>query len=448
MGFVQQASELADRTREDRNRYADFLRVLALAAVVVGHWLVIDLQLVDALPTGVNVLAESSWTHWGTWVFQVIPLFFLVGGYANSVSWRAHRERGEDWASWLRRRSLRLLWPTAIFVTAGLVLTPIAGAWVDVPEEILSQAGWAVAFILWFLAVYLAVAAITPPGIHAHDCWGLWFVAAILALVITTDALRFLGGIDLFAYLNYAFVWVAFHQIGFAWHDGSLPNQKHLVTMTAVSGLALVALVVWGPYPVSMVGVPGAGVQNTGPPTLALLLFGFTQIGVVLIFRSIVGAWLRRPRVWAAVVGGNLVVMSVFLWHVVPVVALAVSLSAIGITLPGEPGSLTWLTSRPLWIAMLVVLLIPLVLVVGRAERPPDALEDMARHRGRSRLSLALGLVGIAVTTAGLARLTLEGFWAGEPTLIPVWGALAFFAGATVAIGSGRLAAEPNRGVG
>lgn len=62
-----------------------------MAAVVVGHWLVIDLRLVDGLPTGVKVLAESSWTNWGTWVFQVIPLFFLVGGYANSVSWRAHR---------------------------------------------------------------------------------------------------------------------------------------------------------------------------------------------------------------------------------------------------------------------------------------------------------------------------------------------------------------------
>jgi hypothetical protein len=86
--------------------------------------------------------------------------------------------------------------------------------------------------------------------------------------------------------------------------------------------------VAWGPYPVSMITVSGAEVQNTGPPTLALLLFGMTQIGIVLLLRRPVSRWLRRSGVWTAVVAGNLMVMSAFLWHVLPVVIVATILWA------------------------------------------------------------------------------------------------------------------------
>jgi hypothetical protein len=39
--------------------------------------------------------------------------------------------------------------------------------------------------------------------------------------------------------------------------------------------------------------------------------------------------------------------------------------------------------------------------------------------------SLTLGMVGVGAATAGLAVIALEGFWAGEETLIPVWDSLA-----------------------
>lgn len=434
MGLVQQASKLAKTTEEDRNRYVDFLRALAITAVVTGHWLVIDIQLQDGVPEGINALTEASWTHWGTWLFQVIPLFFLVGGYANAVSWRRHEENGDGWASWLSRRSLRLLWPTAIFVAVGLMVVPIA-ALTDLPEDVLSQAGWAVTIILWFLAVYLGVAVLTPLTIRAHDAWGLWFVAGLCALVAANDAIRFVGGIEVFSYLNYALVWILFHQIGYAWKDGLLPDAAPSFGLAALFAATLVALVVWGPYPVSMVGVPGSEIQNTGPPSLALLFLGLAQIGVAMSLRQPAKRMLQAPRVWAAVVGGNLVAMSVFLWHVVPVAVLAAILSAVGTTLPGETGSLPWLLLRPVWILLLAVLLVPLVLLVGKVERPPNSLESWIQDHGR--LSLPMGLVGVGLASAGLARLTLEGFWAGGPALIPVFGALAFFGGALLAIGSG-----------
>jgi heme/copper-type cytochrome/quinol oxidase subunit 2 len=156
---MQSAGRLADRTFPERNRYIDFFRVAALGAVVVGHWLVIDVRVQNGLPTGSSVLDSLPWTHWLTWGFQVIPAFFLIGGFANTVLWRSHRERGGDWGSWMYRRTLDLLWPTAIFVTVAALATLVAAV-LGTPVGLPHQEAGAVSIILWFLAVYLGMAAL------------------------------------------------------------------------------------------------------------------------------------------------------------------------------------------------------------------------------------------------------------------------------------------------
>lgn len=442
MSLIERASELAAQTPEDRNRYVDFLRVLAITAVVVGHWMVIDIRLADGPPTGQSVLAVAPWTHWATWLFQVIPIFFLVGGYANASSWRSHQQRGGDWGSWLYRRSLRLLWPTTIFVVAGVLLTPLAAA-LEMPVSILEQASWAVAIILWFLAVYLGIAVITPVSLRAHDRWGLGFVVVVVSVVAVVEMLRFAGGVVAVAYVNYALVWGVIHQLGFAWRDGRLTTGTRPLFIGLVSAAFLVGLVVWGPYPVSMVTVPGAEVQNTGPPTAALLALGFAQSGFLLALRHRVLPLLQDSWLWTAIVAVNLVIMSVFLWHVVPVILLATILWTAGVALPGPAGSMSWLAFRPVWALLLVLLLIPVVLLLTRVERPPERLESLSSARERSRLATTLGLAGIAGTSGGLARLTLEGFWAGGAALVPIWGVAAYLAGISLIIWCGWLARRP-----
>ena len=39
--------------------------------------------------SGLDALDYVSWGRWVTLLFQVMPVFFLVGGYANAVSWTA-----------------------------------------------------------------------------------------------------------------------------------------------------------------------------------------------------------------------------------------------------------------------------------------------------------------------------------------------------------------------
>jgi hypothetical protein len=249
--------------------------------------------------------------QWLTWGFQVIPVFFLIGGYANTVSWRSHRDRGGDWGSWLYRRTLRLLWPTAIFVAVAALATVVAAV-LGTPVGLLRQAATAVSIILWFLAVYL-VAALTPLAVSVHDRWRLAFVATLAVMVVLIDAVRFLADAETVGWANYALVWGVFHQLGVAWRDGQITTGAR-PWLIAVSGAAgLTAAVSWGPYPVSMVTVTGAEVQNTGPPTLALLLFGMAQIGIVLLLGRPPSRWLHRPGVWTAVVAGSFMVMSAFL---------------------------------------------------------------------------------------------------------------------------------------
>ena len=65
----------------ERNRWVDFLRAVSILAVVCGHWLMAGLYVDEAgtLQRG-DLLSVSTWAHWLTWVFQVMPVFFLVGG--------------------------------------------------------------------------------------------------------------------------------------------------------------------------------------------------------------------------------------------------------------------------------------------------------------------------------------------------------------------------------
>ena len=445
MSVLERASELAEETPEHRNRYVDFLRVAALGLVIAGHWLVMDVRLESGIPTGTNVLTELEWAHWVTWLFQVIPIFFLIGGYANSASWRRHIAGDGDWPSWLNRRALRLLWPTAIFVVAGSLTAPIVAAATEVPRPTLDRATWAIGFILWFLAVYIVVASLTPLSLRAHDRWGLGFVGFLILGVIAGDIAMFATGLDAWAYANYALVWGAFHQLGFAWRDGDLETNWKVLAGGATCLVIVLALVLAGPYPVSMVGVPGSEIRNTGPPNLALLFFGLTQIGLVLSLRRPAGRLLHRARVWVSVVTGNLVVMSAFLWHVVPVVILSILLWMTGIDLPGPIGSSRWLAFRVVWILMLTALLVPIVFVVGRFERPPDVLDEAALPYGGTGVALAFGLTGLIAVSAGLARLALVGFWVAGASTPPLWGLAGLFGGSVLILLGGALARGPEQ---
>src|SRR5687768_616430 len=92
-------TQLADSTPDTRDRFIDGVRAFAILVVVLGHWLIATITWdADGITPG-NALADLPALQWLTWAFQVMPLFFVVGGFANRASLLAHRRKGEPTAA-------------------------------------------------------------------------------------------------------------------------------------------------------------------------------------------------------------------------------------------------------------------------------------------------------------------------------------------------------------
>jgi surface polysaccharide O-acyltransferase-like enzyme len=209
-----------------RNLAVDFYRVFGVVLVVLGHWLAGSVTYRDGFFGRQNPLLDQPWTQWLTWLFQAVPIFFLVAGYAAAVSW-SHRRATDDMSrqSWLRHRLARVLGPTAVYVavvSASVVAFDAAGA----SGSLLEYAGWAVAMHLWFLAVYLIVVSLTPIAIAAQRRWGLAVPAVLAVAVVGVDTASLAGHVPYLGWLNYLLCWALLYQLGIAWQSGLLAGIR------------------------------------------------------------------------------------------------------------------------------------------------------------------------------------------------------------------------------
>ncbi|MEY9893376.1 fucose 4-O-acetylase-like acetyltransferase [Catenulispora sp. MAP5-51] len=386
-----------------RNRYADLLRVLAISGVVYGHWLLVSVTYQHGQLSGVNAIDFIRWGRWVTWGMQVMPVFFLVGGYVNAGSWAKHHAEGQDWTRWVRDRVMRLLWPTAVYIAVAIIAVLIARA-ADVPSAELAEIAWLMALHLWFLPVYLLLNALTPVLLAAHRRWGLAVPAAMAVATGAASILKTVPGLHFVGYADYLFVWGCIHQLGFSWLDGRLTSPRWRPYALATAGAALlVGLVASGAYKVDMVGS-----GNTNPPSIAFLAFAAAQSGLVLAAEPWASRRLAGPRLWPRVRRLNSVVMNVYLWHFVPALIVAVAFYATGVF--GQPavGSGQWWELRLLWLALLTVLLVLVVGAVTWAERPMLRLPGGIGPAGW--WSPVLLAVGIAAAAQSLATFAVDGF--------------------------------------
>jgi hypothetical protein len=182
----------------------------------------------------------------------------------------------------------------------------------------------------------------------------------------------------------------------------------------AASGLAAaVTLVALGPYPLSMISLPGEEVSNLVPPSAALLALAFGQLGLLLLLRDPANRWLQKPGLWTVVVAANAVVMTAFLWHFTAIVLVNAAMVGAGVPMPAV-GSATWWWSRlPVLLAVGIVLA-GLVAAFRRFEvRPPVTVprpSDRRAHRD------GLAACGLAAATLGVLGFSMTGF-AGTTTL-------------------------------
>lgn len=390
------ARAMAEQAPPTRNRYVDFLRAFSILAVVVGHWLVAAPYMKDGAVEGGHLLGILPWTQWLTWGFQVMPLFFLVGGFSNGLSWTATRREGGRFATWFAARVRRLINPVLPLLLIWAIVT-LFGTQAGIDRAVVKMAAQLALVPVWFLAVYLIVTALTPWSHAAWKRFGLASFAALVAAAVAVDVATRYFDIPYVNFLNFVFVWVAIHQLGYAWHDGRLAAP----VPWAAAGLAALALLVgFGPYPVAMIGVPGAALSNSMPPTLALLALGIAQTGLALALEKPARRMLSGITAWTTVVLINGMIMTVYLWHLTAFVLVMVAAWMLGgIGLHVQPGSPIWWLARPIWFALYIALLFPFILLFARYESGGKAAEGDVTH-ARLILGMLMICAGLAMTAA------------------------------------------------
>ena len=205
---------------------------------------------------------------------------------------------------------------------------------------------------LWFLAVYLVVVSLTPVAIAAQRRWGLLVPALLRLGVVAVDAVSLGGHLPYLGWLNYLLCWGALYQLGMAWQNGLLAGRRP-VLLAVGSAVALTLLILLGPYPVSMIGVPGQTVQNTDPPSVAMLAFAGTQAGVVIALAPALNRALRSGFVSRVLSVANNNVMALYLWHMIPVVIVAIVGYPAGLLPQPVEGSRSWWLARLEWVGIL-----------------------------------------------------------------------------------------------
>jgi fucose 4-O-acetylase-like acetyltransferase len=400
---------LADATPASRDRYVDFLRVSSIVTVVLGHWTMTAVgRSAHGLSAG-NVLSSTPGLWLATWVLQVMPLFFVVGGFSNMVSWEALRRRGGGYVEYLSARMARLLRPVLVFVAVWLLL-PLALPRLGLPAEQVELVGKVMGQPLWFLGVYLVVVALAPAMVRLHLRFRLRVPVALAAAAAAVDALRLAAGVDQIGYLNLLVVWVLVQQVGFFYADGTLTRlSRRALAGLAAAGLAgLVLLTGSGLYPPSMVGLPGEE-SNMSPPTICIVALTVWQVALVMLVRGRVSAWLARRRPWTAVIAVGSTAMTLYLWHITAMVVLYGLVLALHGPLPSPGGALWWAT-RPLWLALLAAVLVPMALPLSRFERPGRRGQAQARRSGETPVGRLAVVLGLVLATLGLLGFVASGF--------------------------------------
>lgn len=396
-----------------RDRYVDFLRAWAIVLVVLGHWLITALvREPGGHITAPELLAAVPWTQWLTLAFQIMPLFFLAGGHAAGGSWSRARAAGGTAAGWLGRRALRLLLPVGLY--SGLVLLAVGICSVaGVDAGTLALVGWALAMQFWFLPVYLLLSALTPALHAAHRRWGLLVPPVMGALALAADTLVVTVHAPYVGLLNYVLVWGVAYQLGFCWRDGLLTGRRLVpLAMAAGGGSAFAALVALGPFPVSLILVTGQTPSNTNPPSAAMLAWVVAQVGVCLLIAPPVRRLLDRERVWRVVHPVSGASMTLYLWHMLPVLAVAAAFYLTGLAPEPALGSAAWWGLRVPWLLVLGVVLAGVVSALRPWERALVVLYERTSPDAHVRPAWPLW-PGLALSVAALGRLAVQGFAPG-----------------------------------
>jgi hypothetical protein len=347
-----------------RDKYVDFIRAFSLLVVVAWHWVFTIIVWEDDGPHASNPLGFTTGLWVATWVFQVMPLFFYVGGYGHLRSWESARDRGQSIWTLVGVRLRRLAVPTLALLCTWVVIGIIVSAIWD----------WAwtwravrlVVSPLWFMGVYLMLVLILPAALWLHQRFDSIVLVTLAGIAGLVDVARFRYDMPELGWINMIVVWGLCHQLGFFYERIVTSRRTVDWTLLIGGGFALAALVGSGLYPGSMVGVPGE-TSNMAPPTVCIVALVLLQAGILEIIRPAIAPRLERPG-WARASDViNRFALPLFLFHSTGMALYR----AINYVIFGnrtdvrQPDPLWWLT-RPLAFIGPLLCTLPVIYLFGR----------------------------------------------------------------------------------
>jgi hypothetical protein len=287
-----------------RDPYLDALRAGCLTVVVLWHTLATRLTWAADGPHAGSPLESVPGLWLGTWVLQVMPVFFYVGGCLHA--------RSASRPGYVRRRLAGL---------ARIAAAPLGGA--ALVGALLAAVGgtaWATGTVtlalspLWFLAVYVLLVALLPAWLWLHRRYGLGALVGLAGAAVLVDVVRLGVGVDRVGWANLVLVWGLAHQAGF--HHERLLRAPRRVGYALVGGglAALCGLLALG-YPGSLVGVPGDKWSNMSPPSVAIVALTAVQVGLIRLAHPAAARWLARPAAAPVLAAANRYGLPVYLFH-------------------------------------------------------------------------------------------------------------------------------------
>ena len=377
----------------------DAARALSLLVVVAFHMTMFGVSgstLDGGLPGGIfrGAWIPVSWVL--SWFAMVMPLFFVVSGYANAhVLDRQHSEGG-SYGTWLVERGRRLLGPLVLYVGVWASLGTLL-AWAGMLDT--ARAGTlALTKVLWFLLIYLVLICVAPVMYVAHDRWGVWVFVVLGVGAVGLDAVRFVLGGAWAGSANFVLVWVFVHQLGVAYHRGwwrTGPVARVWLTLGGALAALVALLFVVGYYPRSAVALGDGDIANLMPPTAAMAALALAQTAVLALVERRVGPALGRSRRLKALLRPmNSLAMTIYLWHG-PIIALGIWL-LVQLAQAFPPAAVV-LLGRPTLIALAVPLMFGLIPLIGVLERRLVPPSDAESRSGLAAASMALLVLGFGL---------------------------------------------------
>ncbi len=276
--------------------FVDYLKALGLLLIILAH--TCDNQIIMNLR-----------------IFDV-PLMVILSGFLAYDSYKRSVAKGESIVSYYKKRVVRLLVPTWIFLTFYFLIVAIISIHVGFPYNLenivrsyllLDGIGY-----VWIIRIYLICALITPFAVWIIDKIKrkYFLYIAFVALYVAHEMLAHFGVYGLNVLLEFVLAYAI--PYGIVYFLGLLSNRsKYRHYDFVVSGIFLVVFVV-------MLGINN--INNGGfvsmqsakyPPTLYYLSYslfvGFLLMGVLKGLKlkaNVVIGFFSRSSLW------------IYLWHI------------------------------------------------------------------------------------------------------------------------------------